>query len=330
MGAYQPGLPAKPKPDVLAQLNTSFSDLLKANDLVNLIPVFMLCPIFHSYHLLLEIPAFYGLWWYNPVRVTALVDFESGTLKVPRYAVLQTGWQDLWKTMVEQHEIHVVTNTQVTNISRDKDGVAGRLTCVSSTDLDATSTIDFDLLVVACNIKSAVQVMEDATAEELEIGGALNDFTLCSTVFESEVVEKERPIELFPFPKRNNAFGQVFGQVNPRLLFGKEAPKSGVDRKIVYQFLNHAPRREDAHMLKRRLKMYFDDQGIKKPSIITQCPWKFFSHFSSEDISQKEVPWKIYDMQGQNKTIYVGASVCVDSVNEIINYNQALVESLQL
>jgi hypothetical protein len=32
-------------------------------------------------------------------------------------------------------------------------------------------------------------------------------------VFDSEVTPSERAVELFPFPKRNNAFGQVFAQV---------------------------------------------------------------------------------------------------------------------
>lgn len=107
---------------------------------------------------------------------------------------------------------------------------------------------------------------------------------------------------------------------------GNQAPAT--DKRIVYQFLNRSPRVEDMGMLKRRLKMYFDDQSIQKPNVIKQCPWKFFSHFPADQVVNGGWPWKLQSMQGQNNTIYVGASACMDSVNEILLYNQWIIGRL--
>lgn len=128
---------------------------------------------------------------------------------------------------------------------------------------------------------------------------------------------------------RGAAFGQVFAQVNSRLLVQKEQlPASGKDRRIVYQFLNRSPRVEDMGMLKRRLKMYFDDQRVEKAVVLKQCPWKFFTHLPAKDIADGWL-WRLQDMQGQNKTLYVGAAaISMDSVNEVLLHNAKLVASL--
>lgn len=229
-------MPPKPKGDSLEQLNLSFAELLKANDLLNLVPVFLLCPISFSYHFLVDLPAFIGLWWcvlgfaasyqrftiwltrpcrlllvrgwcvggrYNPTRVTALIDFQRGSLKVPEYTVLESGWQSLWSKMVEVNQVPVLTSTTVKSIKRNKEGGAGKLIAYTNGD-DRVKTYDFDLLIVACNLKTALPLIEDATDDEQHIAAALQEFTLCATVYEAAVSPGERPIELFPFPKRNN------------------------------------------------------------------------------------------------------------------------------
>lgn len=323
-------MPPKPKGDSLQQLNMTFVKFLQKNDLLSLVPVFLLCPVIYSYHFLSELPAFYGLWWYNPVRVTALIDFNNSTLKVPQFTMLRTGWQSLWEKVAQDNGIEVITNTVVKSIRREGDGAPGRATTMTEGQ-DKTTIREFDVLVVANNLRNSIQIMEDPTEDERDLSTNIQEFTLCATSFDSDPSPSERPIELFPFPKRSNAFGQVFAQLNMRLVFDPDTPsRPGKERRVVYQFLDRPPRVEDTGMLKRRLKMYFDDQGVAKPSNLKQCPWRFFPHYSAQDLATNERPWKLLDMQGQNKTVYIGASAAIDSINEVLLYNKQIFDQLGL
>jgi len=323
-------MPPKPKSEALQQLNMTFVELLQKNNLLSLVPVFLLCPIIYSYHFLTQLPAFYGLWWYNPARVTALVDFNNNSLRIPQYTMLRCGWQSLWAKIAEDNHVEVIANTVVKSINRGQEGVPGHIITVTEGEA-CTVTREFDLIVVASNLRTAVSLMEDNTDEEKIMGASLHEYTLCTTSFDSDPSSSERPIELFPFPRRSNAFGQVFAQLNTRLVFDPSTPvASGKETRVVYQFLDRPPRMEDMGMLKRRLKMYFDDLSFNKPTNLRQYPWRFFPHFSSHDITKEERPWKILDLQGKNKTVYIGASVAMDSINEVLLYNQRIIEQLGL
>ena len=385
LGEYPLGMPPRPKNEQLGELNKNFMELLKRHDILSLIPVFVLCPVVFSYHFLVEVPALYGLWWYHPERVTALIDFRKGTLVLPRYTVLKCGWQALWARMVEVEGLDVHLNAKVKSIRRPGMGQRGQLvvgggggegvseqTGGNAAAPTKQETHEFDLLVLACSLQSILPLLLDATEEEQELVGALTEFTLCSTIFEADPITGERPVELYPFPKRGAATGQVFTQVNPRLLVrtsvAAAAPAAGSPReeqhrsssnddsearlhsgsssssssssssnnsssssatkdpRIVYQFLDRVPKPADVAMLTRRLKMYFDDQSFHELAILKQCLWRFFPHFSNEALIKGGWLWRLQEMQGKQGTLYLGASACMDALNEVLLYNEVVVE----
>jgi hypothetical protein len=181
LGAYTYGMPAKPRPDVVDQLNCSFTELLRKHDLLSLLPVFLLVPISFSYQLLSEMPALYGLWWYNPTRLTALIDMK-GSLKVPQYVALRCGYQALWNKMAEENNLTQVLNTSVKSIKRpSRPGEAGQLVAVQMGS-EKPVVHEFDVLVLACNLKSGISLLENPLEDETRIAAALREFTLCSTV----------------------------------------------------------------------------------------------------------------------------------------------------
>ena len=337
--------------------------LLKQHDLLSLIPVFLLCPVVFSYHFLLEVPALYGLWWYHPERVTALIDFRKGTLMLPRYTVLKCGWQALWAHMVEVEGLDVHLNAKVKSIRRPGMGKRGQLVvgggegggvgeqAGGNTTAPKQETHEFDLLVLACSLQSVLPLLVDATEDERKLGGALTEYTLCSTIFEADSIMGERPVELYPFPKRGAATGQVFAQVNPRLLVrtpaaaqqqeedgnnnhnearlhssSSSSSRATKDPRIVYQFIERAPKPADVAILTRRLKMYFDDQSFHELAVLKQCLWRFFPHFANDALIKGGWLWRLQEMQGQQGTLYLGASACMDALNEVLLYNEVVLE----
>jgi len=91
-------------------------------------------------------------------------------------------------------------------------------------------------------------------------------------------------------------------------------------------------------MLKRRVKMFADDKGVKSCKVVKQNAWSYFPHFISSEISKYDPkqklksfsggPWTLYNIQGDNKTIYIGAGASIDSVNEILLYNEKLASKI--
>ena len=377
-------MPPRPKNEHLAELDKNFVELLEQNDLLSLIPVFVLCPVVFSYHFLLEVPALYGLWWYHPERVTAMVDVRKGTLMLPRYTVLKCGWQALWARIVEIEGLDVHLNAKVKSIRRPCMGKKGKLIVGESgggggggggvqAGRNAVETYEFDFLVLACSLKSIIPLLLDATKEEQELAEALTEFSLCSTIFEADAVTDEQPVKLYPSAKGCAATGQVFAQVNPRLLV--HSPKAAAaasprdeqqhewdgdydnddvrrqsgsrsrssssnssnsvaplptakDPRIVYQFLHRAPKPADVTMLTRRLKMYCDDQSFRELIMLKQCMWRFFPHFPNEALLKNGWLWRLQEMQGQQGTLYLGASVCMDALNEVLLHNEVILERI--
>ena len=58
-------------------------------------------------------------------------------------------------------------------------------------------------------------------------------------------------------------------------------------------------------------------------TIIRQYPWPYFHHFEQEAI-QEGMPWDLFEMQGERKTWWIGASACFESVHDVTNYNLML------
>ncbi|GAB5029570.1 protoporphyrinogen oxidase [Nannochloropsis oceanica] len=382
--------------EYLAALDQKFAELLEHHDLLILIPVFVLCPVVFSQHFLLEIPALYGLWWYHPERVTALVDIRKGTLMPPRYTVLKCGWQALWARMVEIEGLDVHLNAKVKSIRRPCMSMKGKLVVEKKgggrggeggggkggeaggeggergqAGRNAVETYEFDFIVLAGSMKSIFPLLLDATNEEQELAEAATEFSLCSTIFEAEAVTGEQPVKLYPLSKGCAATGQVFAQINPRLfvhsstavaaasprdeqqqewdgdyddkdVHGQSGSRSNSssssncvaslpaakEPRIVYQFLHRAPNPADFAVLTRRLKMHCDDQSFRELVMLKQCLWRFFPHFPNEDLLKKGWLWRLQEMQGQQGTLYLGASVCMDALNEVLLYNEVVLERI--
>jgi hypothetical protein len=72
-----------------------------------------------------------------------------------------------------------------------------------------------------------------------------------------------------------------------------------------------------------RFKQELAKQLVTNVTIIRQYPWPYFHHFEQEAI-QEGMPWDLFEMQGERKTWWIGASACFESVHDVTNYNLML------
>lgn len=113
----------------------------------------------------------------------------------------------------------------------------------------------------------------------------------------------------------------------------------GLQTRVGYQFYENYEEDEDmkdsdrcplhnkkmkpAPKVLRRFEEELAKQQVKNVTIYRQYPWPYFHHFP-QDAIQDSMPWDLFDMQGERKTWWIGASACFESVHDVTNYNLML------
>ncbi len=71
-----------------------------------------------------------------------------------------------------------------------------------------------------------------------------------------------------------------------------------------------------------------DKFGVEKNyKVLTSPLWVYFQRYDRQGL-KKLLPWKLLELQGRNRTLFVHASTFFESVLDIMNYNNMLVDGL--
>ena len=191
---YQYSVLPKPNDKNLKLISMTMMEWLKKNDLEGMIPLYLLVYSMFGYGSIKDIPAYYGLWWFKPKIVEAMVSLQNIVDPKPTAKITSLGFQKLWINMIEKHDIDVEFNCNVKSINRnlndygkkivisydqsDHDGNDGK----ENESKENAYEIECDALFLACGNKTALNFLNDATDQEKEIFGAIKHFTL-STAF---------------------------------------------------------------------------------------------------------------------------------------------------
>jgi NAD(P)-binding Rossmann-like domain len=206
------------------------------------------------------------------------------------------------------------------------------------------TTIKCDLLVVACDPSPLIfelpgapelPVVMPPTQEESEIFGVQKNF-----VFQTTLVS-------VPKPPGGSAYGVILDPATVRAMRGdvcgfrnesaKQYSLCGANELsenylVVYQYWgpdSGTPQPTQQDLLKRLHRQLRDPQ---------QLPWwpygrnytvhdilhtDYFHHFDKNGL-QAKLPWKLLGIQGANRTVYVSASTCFESVLQCWQYQDLL------
>jgi len=94
--------------------------------------------------------------------------------------------------------------------------------------------------------------------------------------------------------------------------------------RTIYQIVNGYSEEEVIAIRDSELSAWF---GVQETNIIV---WDFGLLYSPRFTNHgilSGIPWKVWDLQGKYLTWYVGASVSLDSVEVMIDYNQQLIDT---
>lgn len=209
---------------------------------------------------------------------------------------------------------------------------------------NAISEIEPELLVIACDPRSLYNVTT-YTTEENTIFHALENFTFYTTCLRVKPARKQDRVVVLDAKICGEMAGLVHGYRNET---AKQwnldvANQSKTNLITVYQIVRagaHPSKKTLAGLLSMFLKAppawwpfeigehelvkVEENQPDGVPhGAINPLDTPYFDHFSKENLS-KGLPWQWLDLQGENKTLYVHASTCFESVLHCWSYIKIL------
>lgn len=345
-GRYAFSLP--PEPNDLSEISMTFLEFLKKHNLEALIPMLVYSQSVQGYGLLREVPALYGLMWNTPLIVNEVIDIVDNYINDESLLeMMEDGFQQLWEKIAAKEKLDVRFGIKVEDVVRKDDGVTVKFTqpvhqdageaetktdsefvypTLTASSVLATHEEEFDFLVVASPMIEAGEFVQ-FTEMEKKFVGAMRWGTLATTLYEipKDVAEDKllgAAVQFFPTVlERGN--GHLYAQRNSRKSIRPKQTASDRERIVAYQYWNQPPIGDDVSNIVKNDIHELLDVDRKDISVLEHENWPYFAQFSQEAID-KAYPWKLRDLQGGNRTWWIGSNVCFESVLDVVNYNHML------
>ena len=204
-----------------------------------------------------------------------------------------------------------------------------------------TSSIDFinaDFVVMAVDMRRYFSLLQDPSQSETDAFSGLEGSLFLTTLFDSDPAQPvERPTfewvkRMHPEPARDglNSGARLYVQRNDaNFFFGKGFKGSdgttwygnvtGRQRRVAYQWMGGVTSADLTQWTNTLLKD-FAQLGQTNVVIHTQAAWPYHTHYTQAALKAGNL-WKVWDMQGERNTLWVGSSVSFEVVIEVLLYN---------
>lgn len=325
-GSHPYGLP--PRPKRFADVDMTALEFLRRHRLTSLVGLLRYMQQAQGYGVLETVPAFYMLWWIHPKLAEALLAAAVGKGKA-QITMLTDGYQPLWRAMAAahaaRHGLRVLTQATVTAVSRGGDAATVRYQTPTGGEVEER----LDKVIFAVNLASLGGALADLTAEEAQIFGELRTVTLATTLYEAEPVAHEHAVEFwFSRMQQGEADGRMYAHRNSRPALGPKSapPAGGRERRVAYQHANRPPVPADGARLRAQLEADLETSGERGVAVLQQRVW---SNWPNESL-RKGRPWRVLELQGARRSLFIGSSVCFESALDVVAYNEMLAARLRL
>jgi len=361
-GAYDFSLPPRLSSESLAKIDMSFGQFLEEHGLTAMNPILAYGNTAQGYGTIENVPAFWAMCWITPELLDGYFRFPRQI--PPKKAMFTTGWRTMWEATTSVNDLNIEYNTDIHSIERNgvgsSDNLTGRVTITGEKDGEDFER-DFDYLVVAAPLHNPKYLVDDEWSTRDGIKDKLVPLELTDeeeAVLRSEYLtvsqfrtllfklNEPRPY-LWAHLEMNSdkllgagsgganifASRDSYLALNPEYCTFKghktDPLQYGLREQMAYQWAEN-----DRHLTLKAFNEKFEEWSRSKLGtydchyeILKEQHWNYFMRYNQNGL-REAMPWKILELQGKHNTMFVHASTFFESVLDIINYNNMIVDGL--
>ena len=331
-GNYSSELMPRPTPKVLFEIRGSILDFLQRNDLMLLAPIFRTFFTTNGYGFINETAAVYGLAWLPPEGIRGVFTPTNG------FYVLRGGFQELVREIARRNELNVRLGVDVVRIQRQF-GPSGIYVTYKSKESPELLSERFDFLILSPAMNSLFDVV-DFNPMERKLFRNLVNVNYVITLLESDNGRRARDPQVY-YNQNIEEFGySVMASINlyhaknnisgpdHRLGLRENGPDGRAPEAVMYYQLGaENPWRKDVDsVIQNKLRTVLRTFDKTNPRILEQVKWGYYFPRFPPPAADRGYLWDVLDMQGRFNTWYIGSSVCFESLESVVEYNNLLMK----
>lgn len=291
----------------------SMSDFLEKRGWPVMNPIFTLLYTTMCYGYNHTSPSYYGIYWLCKQYVQTYLNFIMHRPAHNNSVMLKGGFQNLWETMVKEAQTQIIYEAQIKQINRSEAGIE-----IEYNDKKEK----FDFLISAIAAPDMLKLLSNPSADEQTVFSNLIHSVVVTKLIEVESEYTKTGVIYWLERLCEEKQDMVFAMRTAASILQNRY--SGSQTAITYQYYDDS-KTFDEQKSNEGFNQGFENTGIKVKNIIASQVWKYLYRFTPDGI-KAGLPWKIKRMQGCNNTIYIGSSVCFESVNAVVNYNHYIMD----
>lgn len=322
----------RPTPDVMYEIRGTVLEFLQRNDLLLLAPYFRVYLTTNGYGYTNETAAIYGLMWVPPPVIRGTLTPENG------FWLLEGGFQVIVKEIAKQRNLDIRLGVDVVQIQR-KNGPSGVYVTYKPKGSPAVLTDRFDFLILSPAMNSLFDIV-DFHPKELNIFNNLVNANYVTSLVESDIGRRTRDPQVYFnqeidqlsysmyasisfYHAKNNITGDDY-----RLGIRENGPDGrSQETAMYYQYGLENPWAKDIDsMIQSKLFTILKRFDKTNPRVLEQIKWGYYFPRFPPPAADRGYLWDILDMQGQFNTWYIGSSVCFESFESVVEYNNLLMK----
>lgn len=299
-GVEQPGYAGLPKTAA-----EPFSNWLRKRGLGRFIELFEVLFVAYGYGAVMELPAAYALKFFDKVHLDAAINTVLGK-GVPDTTEFVEGFQELWRRIVKEYGLDVVTEAQLTKITRRPGGVT-----IEYMHGGVLKTESYDKLILACPLPDALTFL-DATTEERKLFEKVTTNQYFVTVARVSGLPQ---VSTYVYP-----YARQVTPGQPTVLYPPASAEAGT-----FTFYAYGGDGVTVEQVQENIRTVVGQlDGTVEEFLHTQT-WNYFPH-----VDTRSMRCGFYDqldqLQGTWHTYYVGELLSFTLVELIHNHVDSLIE----
>lgn len=250
--------------------------------------------------------------------------------------MLLEGFQTLWERLLAATNAKVHLNAHVNRINRKPGAVEIYIDGVPET---------FEWLIMAAPMPDSLAMLGDITEEELSLFSDFHYHELVLSIlnYKQGAGPIPKDFELLTWADRLEAQSDYYvmsrssqtGDVarTMKQIDGDDAPLTirhtknilGFQRDVVGVLQISSIETSDAQLTE--LMNGFLAKYNLSGDLLKRGRWDYMPFKSLDDVVSKRAPWRMWDLQGQQSTWFVGSYASFESVADVLDYNMKLVNN---